>query len=457
MIIKSQKEEIMNKINYTRRKFVQLSTTATVGGAVLSGIGLPKEVIPQSRENNRTLKLGFVGIGGRGTYHLNCALGMEGIEVPAICEVIPKRLQQAKKRIMDAGLPEPRLYGRGVTDFKRLCDNEQLDAIICCTSWEWHTPVCLAAMNTDKHCVSEVPIVVTLDEAWQIVETYEKTGKWATIGLEGIGETALLNMIRKGMLGDIVHAETGYIHDLRLVKYDPEREPWRLQHSINRNGNLYPDHPMKKMLPAFDINHGDRIDYLVSMSSFGGLLAEYAGIYYKNPNHRLTRQEFALGNYNASLIRTVNGKMITLIHDTSTPHPRENYRIQGTKGIYQGDATSKKIYIEGLSPREHQWEPADPYLKEYEHPVVLNYNPSPRRGGKIEGHGGGGTQTPMIWHRLAVALRENKLPDWDVYDSVTSSAISPVTEASVAGRGKPIDFPDFTKGKWKTNPKLDLV
>lgn len=457
MIIKSQKEEIMNKINYTRRKFVQLSTTATVGGAVLSGIGLPKEVIPQSRENNRTLKLGFVGIGGRGTYHLNCALGMEGIEVPAICEVIPKRLQQAKKRIMDAGLPEPRLYGRGVTDFKRLCDNEQLDAIICCTSWEWHTPVCLAAMNTDKHCVSEVPIVVTLDEAWQIVETYEKTGKWATIGLEGIGETALLNMIRKGMLGDIVHAETGYIHDLRLVKYDPEREPWRLQHSINRNGNLYPDHPMKKMLPAFDINHGDRIDYLVSMSSFGGLLAEYAGIYYKNPNHRLTRKEFALGNYNASLIRTVNGKMITLIHDTSTPHPRENYRIQGTKGIYQGDATSKKIYIEGLSPREHQWEPADPYLKEYEHPVVLNYKPSPRRGGKIEGHGGGGTQTPMIWHRLAVALRENKLPDWDVYDSVTSSAISPVTEASVAGRGKPIDFPDFTKGKWKTNPKLDLV
>ena len=457
MIIKSQKEEIMNKINYTRRKFVQLSTTATVGGAVLSGIGLPKEVIPQSRENNRTLKLGFVGIGGRGTYHLNCALGMEGIEVPAICEVIPKRLQQAKKRIMDAGLPEPRLYGRGVTDFKRLCDNEQLDAIICCTSWEWHAPVCLAAMNTDKHCVSEVPIVVTLDEAWQIVETYEKTGKWATIGLEGIGETALLNMIRKGMLGDIVHAETGYIHDLRLVKYDPEREPWRLQHSINRNGNLYPDHPMKRMLPALDINHGDRIDHLVSMSSFGGLLAEYAGIYYKNPNHRLTRQEFALGNYNASLIRTVNGKMITLIHDTSTPHPRENYRIQGTKGIYQGDATSKKIYIEGLSPREHQWEPADPYLKEYEHPVVLNYKPSPRRGGKIEGHGGGGTQTPMIWHRLAVALRENKLPDWDVYDSVTSSAISPVTEASVAGRGKPIDFPDFTKGKWKTNPKLDLV
>ncbi len=443
----------MSKIHYNRRKFIKVSSAAAMGGAVLSG--LPGVISAQG--SNKKIRLGFVGIGGRGTYHLNCALGMEGIEIPAICEVQPKRLQAAKKRIEDSGLPTPKLYGRNVTDFKRLCETEQLDAVICCTSWEWHTPVCLSAMNNGKHCVSEVPICITLDEGWQLIETYEKTGKWATIGLEGIGQLALLNMIRKGMLGDIVHAETGYIHDLRLVKFDPEREPWRLQHSIDRNGNLYPDHPMKKMLPAMDINHGDRIDYLVSMSSFGGMLNEYAGIYYKNKKHPLTKKPIALGNYNASLIRTVNGKMITLIHDTSTPHPRESYRVQGTKGVFLGDSVSSQIYIEGMSPREHQWEDAAPYLKEYEHPYVLNYNPAPRRGGKIEGHGSGGTQTPMEWHRLAIALRENKLPDWDVEDSVTSGAISPITEASVAGRGKPIDFPDFTKGKWKTRPQIDLT
>ena len=448
----------MNKIHYTRRKFVKLSTAATVGGtAILSGIGLPFEASAQNQSNDRTLRLGFVGIGGRGSYHLNAALGIEGIEVPAICEVIPERLQQAKKWIEEAGLPSPHLYDRGVTDFKRLCETEKLDAVICSTSWEWHTPVCLAAMKNDKHCVSEVPIVLTLDDAWQIVETYESTGKWATIGLEGFGQLAVLNMIRKGLFGDIVHAETGYIHDLRFVKFSPDEEPWRLQHSIDRNGNLYPDHPMNKMLPALDINHGDKIDYLVSMSSFGGMLNDYAAIYYKDKNHPLTRQKFALGNYNASLIRTANGKMITLIHDTSTPHPRENYRIQGTKGLYIGDSTSKKIYIEGMSPVEHEWEPAEPYLTEYEHPVVKNYNPPPRKGGAIQGHGGGSTQTPMHWDRLVRALRENRLPDWDVYDSVTSSAISPVTEASVASKGKAIDFPDFTKGSWKTRPPITLT
>jgi hypothetical protein len=448
----------MNKTYYTRRKFVKLSTATAVGGAaVLSGLGLPRELSAQNQGNERPIRLGFVGIGGRGSYHLNAALGIEGIEVPAICEVIPERLQQAKKWIEEAGLPTPTLYDRGVTDFKRLCESEKLDAVICSTSWEWHTPVCLAAMKNDKHCVSEVPIVLTLDDAWQIVETYESTGKWATIGLEGFGQLAVLNMIRKGMLGDIVHAETGYIHDLRFVKFSPDEEPWRLQHSIDRNGNLYPDHPMNKMLPALDINHGDKIDYLVSMSSFGGMLNDYAAIYYKDKDHPLTKKKIALGNYNASLIRTVNGKMMTLIHDTSTPHPRENYRIQGTKGLFIGDKESKKIYIEGMSPVEHEWEPADPYLTEYEHPVVKNYNPPPRRGGAIQGHGGGGTQTPMHWHRLVTALRENRLPDWDVYDSVTSSAISPITEASVANKGKAIDFPDFTRGNWKTRPPINLT
>ncbi len=437
---------------------MQLSTAATVGGsALLSGIGLPQEALAQYQSADRTLRLGFVGIGGRGSYHLNAALGIEGIEVPAICEVIPERLQQAKKWIEEAGLPTPALYNKGVTDFKRLCETEKLDAIICSTSWEWHAPVCLAAMKNDKHCVSEVPIILTLDDAWQIVETYESTGKWATLGLEGFGQLAVLNMIRQGILGDIVHAETGYIHDLRFVKFSPDEEPWRLQHSIDRNGNLYPDHPMNKMLPALDINHGDKIDYLVSMSSFGGMLNEYAAIYYKDKNHPLTKKKIALGNYNASLIRTVNGKMMTLIHDTSTPHPRENYRIQGTKGLYIGDSGSKKIYIEGMSPVEHEWEPADPYLKEYEHPIVRNYNPPPRKGGAIQGHGGGGTQTPMHWNRLVRALRENRLPDWDVYDSVTSSAISPVTEASVASKGQAIDFPDFTKGKWKTRLPVNLT
>lgn len=439
---------------YDRRNFVKLSTGAAFSDADTSGSSFPKDSSQQNSGSGRTLRLGFIGIGGRGSYHLNAALGIEGIEVPAICELKPVRLYQAKRWIEAAGLPTPRMYDRGPTDFKRLCESEDLDAIICCTPWEYHTPVCLAAMKNNKHAVTEVPICITLEEAWEIVETYESTGKWATMGLEGFGDLALLNMIQKGLFGEIVSAETGYIHDLRMVKFTPEEEPWRLQHSLNRNGNLYPDHPMARMLPALDINHGDRFDYIQSMSTNAVMLNNYAALNY-GKDSLYAKAKISLGDYNASLIRTVNGKMITIIHDTSTPHPREDFRIQGTKGVYLSN--DRRIYLEGISPKEHEWEPADKYFKEYAHPVQVNYNPPPRKGGAIQGHGGGGTKTPMHWDRLVRALRENKLPDWDVYDSVTSSTIIPLSCASVANKSQAVDFPDFTKGKWKTRPRITLV
>jgi hypothetical protein len=123
--------------------------------------------------------------------------------------------------------------------------------------------------------------------------------------------------------------------------------------------------------------------------------------------------------------------------------------MQGTKGIYYSD--ERRIYIEGLSPELHTWEPADKYFKEYAvpRPVI-----PPRKGGTIAGHGGGGSETPLVWHRLVTALRENRLPDWDVYDSVTSSAIVPLSCDSVANKSKAVDFPDFTKGKWKERPVI---
>lgn len=425
-----------------RRNFMKLAAGNDNGNVLLPISG------SNVQDGKKPLRLGFIGIGGRGSYHLNCALGIEGIEVPAICELKPVRLHQAKRWVEEAGLPTPRMYDRGPEDYRRLLEQEELDAIICCTPWEFHTPVCVAAMKNGKHAVSEVPICITLDEAWELVEAYEKTGKWATIGLEGMGDQTLINMIRKGVFGDIVHAQTGYIHDLRMVKFTPDEEPWRLQHSIDRNGNLYPDHPMARMLPVLDINHGDRFDYIQSMSTDSVMLRNYAELNYGKESP-YSKMKYSLGDYNASLVRTVNGKIMTIIHDTSTPHPRENFRMQGTKGIYYSD--ERRIYLDGISPEPHIWEPADKYFRQYEVPRQVI---PPRKGGTIEGHGGGGSQTPLVWHRLVAALRENRLPDWDVYDSVTSSSIVPLSCESVANKSKAVDFPDFTKGKWKERPKI---
>ena len=446
---------------YDRREF--LAAAAASGAALASGLGMPAEVRAGRLQPRETIRLGFVGIGGRGTYHLDAALGMEGVEVPALCEIRDDRLQRAKQMVEDSNRPTPSLYGRGETDFKRMCQQEDLDAVICSTSWKWHAPICLETMRTDKHAVTELPTMLTIDEGWEIVETYEQTGKWTTMALEqvllevegGIYLT-VLNMVNEELLGEILHAEGGYVHDLRLVMHDPEREPWRLWHNIHRNGNLYPDHPMNQIMPPLNINHGDRFDFLMSMSAKSGMLNEYAKTYY-GPDHPNVTQEMKQGDYNATIIRTVEGKLITLNHDTHTPHPRESFRIQGSKGVFirHRGLDKPKIYLDGISPESHQWEDAEPYLQEFQHPLIRNYDPPERAA--LRGHGSGGRRTPITWHLLVEALRRDELPYIDVYDSVTSSAVSPLTEKSVENRSRPIDFPDFTRGQWKTRPPFNLL
>jgi predicted dehydrogenase len=450
----------MHSNDYNRRDFLKFSSAA-MGGMAVAGMGLPLDSLAQ-KAADKPVRLGFVGIGGRGSYHLSVALGMEGVEVPAICEIKPERLYQAKRWIEETGQPTPKLYDRGPTDFKRLCEEEKLDAVICATSWEWHAPICLAAMRNDKHAVSEVPIILRIDEAWELVETYEKTGKWATLALEqamleGADGLTVLNMVQQGVFGEILHAESGYVHDLRFVKNNPAEEPWRLGFDVTQNGNLYPDHPMNKIMAYENINHGDRLDHLVSMSSKATMLHDYAALNYGKDSAQ-AQMTFKQGDVNATLIRTVNGRLITLNYDTNTPHPRELLKIQGTKGVYVSGSALEgpKIYLEGQSPVEHQWEPAEKYLEQYKHPLLKNYNPAPRKTA-LRGHGGSGTKTPLTWHLLIKALRENTNPYFDVYDSVTSSVIVPLTAQSIASGSKTVDVPDFTKGKWQTRTPLNFA
>ncbi len=459
-----------------RRDFLKASTASIAGIAAAANTAAA-----QTASSAKPVRLGFIGIGGRGSYHLDCALGMEGVQIKAVCDIDDNALFKAKRWVEETGQPAPHTYGESRTAWKELCEKEDLDCIICCTPWEYHTPIGVASMKNGKNCVSEVPIVLKLEEAWELVETHEKTGKWATIGLEGYGDLTLMNMIRRGVMGDVLHAEGGYVHDLRMVKFTPDEEPWRLQHSIDRNGNLYPDHPMARIMRLLDINHGDRFDYLVSMSTKAVMLNRYAAREF-GENSPYAKMKMNQGDVNVTLLHTEGGKVVTLNYDTNSPHPREFFRIQCTKGVFQSGVSlppppSKDapqaaapapadfmrrggrggmIYIEGRTAAEHQWESAESYYNEFQHPYLKNLKPTPRKIA-LRGHGGGSSTTPETWVRLIAALRAGKITDWDVYDSVTSSAISPVTEKSVAGGSVPTPFPDFTKGKWKTAKPFDIA
>ena len=432
---------------YSRRDFLKSSS---VVGASIPLVGLGSQEVSSSTE--KPVRLGFIGVGDRGSFDLDICLGMDGVQIIALCDINDSYLYRAKRWVEEAGQSSPSLYGKTRTDWQRMCDTEELDLVVNATPWEWHTPVNVAAMKTGKNVACEQPVGITVDECWELVDTSESTGKFCTV-LKEIGDLTITNMIRQGLFGEIVHCEKGYQHDLRLVKFDPQREPWRLRHTETRNGMLYPS--MYQFTTYLELGHGDRMETLVSMSSKSVAINEFARMYY-GEKHPYAQKQMALGDYVGTLIRTAQGRVIAFNFDTCTPHPRGIFRLQGSKGVYMTDrATNEnRIYIDGRSPDSHQWEAVDEYMKEYEHPYLKAYKPEPRKS--IRGHGSGST-TPIMWHRMINAIRENRPIDRDVYDSVNFAVLPPISEASIANNNQLMEIPDFTRGKWKTRPPVEII
>lgn len=447
--------------NYDRRDFLKLGV-ATGAGLAFGGInlagcasvsnrGTPAKVAPID-----TVRVGFVGVGGMGTNHVKNLLEIEGVQLRAVCDIVEEKVARIQKLTQKAGQPKPAGYSRGEYDFKRMCKNEELDLVYTATPWRWHVPVCVAAMKNGKHAATEVPAAVTFDECWQLVETAEKYNRHCVM-MENCCYSRwmlmVLNMVRRGVLGELVHCEGGYLHDLRALKFSGKGEGlWRTEHSIKRDGNVYPTHGLGPIAQCANVNRGDRFDYLVSMSSKSRGLNLYAAKKF-GPGHPLARKKYALGDVNSSLIRTVNGVSIILIHDCDTPRPYSRVDlVQGTKGIFRG-YPERIIYIEGRTPKEHghgAWEPLENYADEYEHPL---WKALSSRG---EGRGHGGMDF-IEDYRLIKALRTGTPTDMDVYDAASWSVVSALSERSVANKSRPVDFPDFTRGKWKSRPPLGIV
>jgi hypothetical protein len=255
-------------------------------------------------------------------------------------------------------------------------------------------------------------------------------------------------MVRQGVFGEILHGACGYLHDLRSNKTGNNYvDQWRIKHSIKRNGNLYPTHGLGPVANCMNINRGDRFDYLVSMSTPSRGLKAYATRKY-GPESEFAKANYALGDVNVSMIKTINGMTITLYHDTNLPRPYSRIDlVQGTKAISMG--YPDQIHIEGVSPA-HEWEPLQKYMEKYEHPLWRNI-------GEIAKGAGHGGMDFLEDYRLIQCLRRGEPTDMDVYDSAALSCISEVSEISVANRSKPVDIPDFTRGMWKNRKPWGVI
>lgn len=443
-----------------RRDFIQKAALAGSATGIFPNI-LQKREAPANK-----VRLGFVGVGGRGRHLATLAAANPDVEINAICDIAQQSIDLTLAMIRKQGKKTPAVYSKGEEDFRNLVKRDDLDGVIIATPWHWHVPVAVSAMKAGKYAGIEVPAALTIEECWELVNTHEKTGSHCMI-LENVcyrrDVMAILNMVRQGLFGEFTYAHCGYQHDLRQVLFNDGKTDgsphgaefgataaqgearWRTQHYVDRNGDIYPTHGLGPVAHWLDINRGNRFTYLTSTATKSASLPKYV-TREGGKDHPNTKVKFTCGDVVTTVLQCHHGENVVIIHDTSSPRPYSlGFRAQGTEGLWMEDGGT--IYLEKLAPTAHTWEPAAPYLNKYDHGVWKKFESQ----AKNAGHGG---IDFFVIRAFIEAIRLKKAPIMDVYDAATWSAISPLSEASVARGSSPMEVPDFTRGKWKTNPRI---
>jgi hypothetical protein len=388
-------------------------------------------------------RIGVVGTGGRGTSLLNNLLAAD-VQVVALCDLVPEKVQRASGLVEKAGQKAPATYTEGDHAFEKLIARDDVDITLVATPWRWHTPIAVAAMKQGKHVFCEVPAATTLDECWQLVHTSEQTRRHC-IMLEnccyGYNETMMLAMVHAGIFGDLLYGEAAYLHDLRQELFSNKGEGlWRRAIHTQRDGNLYPTHGLGPVANYMGINRGDRFDYLVSMSTPSRGFAAYRAAHVPQGDPKW-QENYIDGDLNTSLIKTQAGLTVNLQHDVSNPQPYSRLNtIAGTKGLFKD--YPPRIYLDGQAGGE-EWGSIDPFKAQYEHALWKRQGEIAR---KLGGHGG---MDFIMLYRLTQCMQKGLPPDMDVYDAATWSAPAPLSKTSVEGGSTPVKFPDFTGGRWK--------
>ncbi len=427
---------------------------ASVAGATNRENQKGKSVAGLRHAPLKTVRVGFIGVGARGSGHVYSHLRLEGVEIKAICDPHLPSANAAVKQCTDLGRPAPTLYTNGDKDYLNMVKRDDIDIVVIATPWVTHAPMSIAAMRAGKHAFVEVPMATTVDDLWDMVDTAEQTQRHCMM-MENVcygrEELLVLNMVRQGVLGELLHGEGAYIHDLRgqMNEVGHGTGSWRTLEYTKRNGNLYPTHGLGPVAQYMNINRGDRFDFMSSVSSNSRVRDTYAKEHYPvgHPHHGL---KFVCGDINTSIIRTVNGKTIMVQWDEQLPRPYNRLNlIQGTKGVWGG--FPDRLALDGSAD---DWTEGDGLKKvydQYEHPLFKRMGEESKRNG---GHGG---MDFLMWWRTIYCLRNGEPLDQDVYEGASWSVVGPLSEKSVKNRGRSVDFPDFTRGNWKTTAPLGIV
>lgn len=474
----------MNQSNLSRRNFLKASALAGVG-ASLAGCatgqtaasgpaGIPHKNISETRSRPsgrkpvhdlttmplEKIRVAVIGL-NRGMTHINCCLGIEFVEVVAVCDLRNERAVHAADICEKKSGKRPAIYGGTENIWEQLVDRDDIDAVYVATPWKWHVPMALRAMERGKHAFVEVAAAVTVDDCWRLVDTSERTQRHCVM-LEnccyGENELFVLNLARAGVFGELTHAECAYLHDLRSMLFSLGTEgDWRRDYHWEMDGNLYPTHGLGPVAQFLGVGRGDQFKFLVSTSSPERSLTKYRDEQHPNGGKHAA-EKYICGDMNTALIKTELGRTIMIQHSVVSPRPYSRINaLYGTGATFFDyparlavdhpkqfglNAGSSEAWLEDGDMKKMR--------EQFTHPLWK------KLAERAKGSGHGGMDFVMNW-RLADCLRQGITPDSVVYDAAAWSCIIETSVRSVATGSMPVNIPDFTRGLWKTMKPLGIA
>ncbi|MFD4259514.1 Gfo/Idh/MocA family protein [Streptomyces sp. NPDC058534] len=409
-----------------------------------------KSMINVAYPSHRTVRVGVIGLGNRGSGMTSGWAAVPGCTVTAVCDIRADRAKRTADRLVAGGEPRPAEYGGSADAFERMLRREDIDLVYIATPWEFHYEQARASLLAGKHVIVELPIATELKELWELVDTSERTRRHLMLAENcsyGRNELAMLKMAHEGMFGDITNGHGGYLHDLRALLFSDTyyTDTWRRKWHTRSTASFYPMHGLAPIAAAMDIHRGDRMTTLRATATEPKGLADYRERFV-DKSHPSWKETYIKGDQVTCLIDTDKGRVIRAEHDVSSPRPYSRINtIAGSRGIFEDYAstssTGARVYVEP-DHSGHAWADFASYSKEFDHWLWTKIGDDAANNG---GHGG--ADYVMQW-RTVQLMRAGLVPDIDVYDSAAWCSPIPLSVKSLKADGRPVAIPDFTRGSW---------